>query len=109
MFRTASGQTGTDAYAFELAQIINQRHELDARMSRLVDNMTAELTPHATAQHVMSEKLTITMQKDTIISIIDMARQADGFGFETLRDVIDTLELRCEDCIEAGCLGCKHV
>jgi hypothetical protein len=40
---------------------------------------------------------------------IDMARQADGFGFETLRDVIDTLELRCEDCIEAGCLGCKHV
>jgi hypothetical protein len=109
MFSTPSGQTGVTAYAFELAQIANLRRELDARMSRLVDNMTVELTPHATAQHVMSEKLTITMQKDTIVSIIDMARHADGFGFETLSGIVDTLELRCEDCIEAGCMGCKHV
>jgi len=35
MFRTPTGQTGTDAYVFEAAQIANAQRELDARFTRL--------------------------------------------------------------------------
>lgn len=35
MFRTATGQTGKDAYVFEAAQIANAQRELDARFAKL--------------------------------------------------------------------------
>lgn len=42
MFRTATGQTGLDAYLFEAAAIANAQRELDARMGRLMDAITEE-------------------------------------------------------------------
>jgi hypothetical protein len=41
-FRTATGQTGRDAYEFEAAQILNARRELDARVERLLRVMHEE-------------------------------------------------------------------
>ena len=35
VFRTATGQTGLDAYVFEATQIANAQRELNARMDRL--------------------------------------------------------------------------
>ncbi len=43
MFRTPSGQTGSDAYAYEAAQIANSLRELNARASRLSQAMAEEI------------------------------------------------------------------
>jgi len=43
MFRTATGQTGRDAYLNELAALANADRELRARAQRLADAMRAEL------------------------------------------------------------------
>jgi hypothetical protein len=42
MFRTPTGQTGTDAYVYEAAQIANAQRELDARMQDLLTAMHTE-------------------------------------------------------------------
>lgn len=41
-FRTATGQTGMDAYQFEAAAIANAQRELDARFQRLRAVVAAE-------------------------------------------------------------------
>jgi hypothetical protein len=46
-FRTATGQTGPDAYVYEAAQIRNLQRELDARTRRLAEAMVAELPADA--------------------------------------------------------------
>lgn len=43
MFRTPTGQTGTDAYAYEAAQIENSLRDLNARAARLAEAMAQEL------------------------------------------------------------------
>ena len=42
-FRTPTGQTGTDAYVYEAAQIKNALRELNARAARLAAAMVDEL------------------------------------------------------------------
>jgi hypothetical protein len=43
MFRTASGQTGYDAYQYEAAQIANAQRDLNERFTRLVQIMHDEV------------------------------------------------------------------
>ena len=42
MFRTATGQTGKDAYIYEAAQIANAQRELDRRMKLLRETVATE-------------------------------------------------------------------
>lgn len=80
MFRTSTGQTGTDAYIYEAAQIINARRELDARAARLANAMAEELASEAAVTiSIRSNRFpNATMQADSrsIVRMLSLNGQA---------------------------------
>lgn len=92
MFRTPTGQTGFDAYAYELAQIENARRELDARMVRLTEVIAAELPPDATgSMSIASEQFpdaAIPVDRDGIVSQITFHPVADSFTIDHVRETL---------------------
>lgn len=53
MFRTATGQTGPDAYMYEASQILNCQRELDGRAARLARVMADELPESVSVKWAM--------------------------------------------------------
>lgn len=92
-FRTPTGQTGRNAYVYELAAIQNERRDLDARMKRLTDAMAAELPESATYTHKMNETYSVTADIDAIRAILPMAERANSFSFETVNMILSTLNI----------------
>lgn len=88
-FRTATGQTGRDAYLFEAAAIANSQRELDARMERLTDAMVNE-----DADLTCYSKITETISP----SVFDLRRLLPAHfsrahhASELVRYLISTLE-----------------
>jgi hypothetical protein len=55
-FRTPTGQTGTDAYIYEAAQIQNHLRELNARAHDLAEAMATELPADASGRWGIASK-----------------------------------------------------
>jgi hypothetical protein len=82
-FRTPSGQTGTDAYIYEAAQIRNSLRELDRRAARLAAVMVDELPEDASCLvSIASENYpdaTSTADRESLTRILPMlGRAADA-------------------------------
>jgi hypothetical protein len=97
MYRTRTGQTGYAAYVYELAAIENARRALDARMSTLVDTITAELPAEfASVESIATDKYpdaTLPVDRECAIKMMDMCRLADTFGIESVRSIITNSNL----------------
>jgi hypothetical protein len=95
MLRTISGQTGRDAYMFELAQIANARNELDRRMSRLIDAISADLPENATGEmSIASEQFpnaTLPLDRAGLVTQLDSCRLADRFSTDYALDLVKRL------------------
>lgn len=95
MFRTPTGQTGKDAYVYELAAIANEKRELDKRFLRLLTIMKTELPE--SAEYDMSiateefPEAFLTADKDTIVRQLSMYEQADRFSIEWVQEMLATL------------------
>jgi hypothetical protein len=76
MFRTPTGQTSTDAYIYEAAQISNHLRELNARAARLVDAMIDEMPADASCLvSIASEQYpdaTRTADRDALVSMLQL-------------------------------------
>lgn len=116
VFRTATGQTGRDAYIYELAAIRNAARELNARASRLYATMRRELPAEASSQHSLGD-YTTPIDRETIGSMLEFCEQLgnDPVAFETVEEILEHLELApletpdCPACggpgLELGILG----
>lgn len=95
-FRTATGQTGTDAYKFELAQIANAKRDLDARMARLQEAMAAELPETATYKmSIATERFPdafLVADAQTIRAQVTMFPWVDTVSLETVTNILATLK-----------------
>lgn len=69
-FRTISGQTGKDAYTFELAQIRNEYRDLKARLARLTETIVEELPEGATS--TFSEDVEIPFDREGLVRVLPM-------------------------------------
>jgi hypothetical protein len=80
MFRTATGQTSTDAYVYEAAQIANSLRELNRRAERLAAAIVDELPADASCNvSIASERFpdaTTTADRDSLTRILPMLGNA---------------------------------
>lgn len=95
MFRTPTGQTGKDAYSYELAAIANTKRELDSRFVRLLTAMKEELPESAEYdQSIASERFPhaiLTADKDTIVKQLSMFESVDTFSIGWVQEMLKTL------------------
>lgn len=88
---TETGQTGADAYAYEVAQIANARRELDARMANLVAVMTRELPETVVTRHsIATDRFPdawIAGDRDSLVRQLEMNTLADPFCTDFVQDV----------------------
>lgn len=95
-FRTPTGQTGMDAYIFELAQIENARRELDARILRLTEAIARELPEDAEgSMSIATDKFpdaAIPLDRDGIISQITFHPTADSFTIDHVRETLASIK-----------------
>lgn len=95
MFTTPSGQTGRDAYRFELAAIDNERRALDLRMSLLMDVIAVELP--STAHYDMPipssrfPDAVVTADVTTIRKQVHLARECNAANCEWVSDMLTRL------------------
>lgn len=79
-FRTRTGQTGTDAYLYEAAQIANELRELNARAARLAAAMVAELPADASCNvSIASDRFpdaTRPIDRDGLARVLPMFGEA---------------------------------
>jgi hypothetical protein len=79
-FRSATGQTGTDAYQYEATGIANALRDLNARQSRLIDVILRELSDDASVNFsIASERFPdacITADGDGLRRLLNLQRQA---------------------------------
>jgi hypothetical protein len=87
MFRTPTGQTGRDAYRYELAQVENAQRALDERMARLCAAMDAELGDDATSGREFGGRVR-TVDRVFITRVLAMCGRSDGFSIDTVRELI---------------------
>ncbi len=82
MFRTHTGQTGTDAYQYEAAAIVNALRELDARAAALASVMVAELPADASVSvSIASDRFpeaTMDNDRDGIARVLPMLGAASS-------------------------------
>lgn len=97
-YRTATGQTGADAYACELAAIANARRELDRQMSTLMDIITEELPEEATSSVSMASErfpdYRRPVEREGIVKMLDMTRNSDSWSTEYALELITHLTPR---------------
>jgi len=96
MFRTPTGQTGKDAYTFEMAAILNAQRELNLRFVRLCNTIAEELPEDASYEHpIPSDKFpdaTTTCPREGMVSMLEMLGTPDSFAAETAWRIIHSLK-----------------
>ena len=96
IFRTATGQTGRDAYRYELAAIGNSYRELQARFAKLAQTIAAELPNDATGnQSIASDRFpdaTMLCDAATYRRQLPMLETLDQFNLEGLRELLASLD-----------------
>ena len=92
---TATGQTGTDAYANELAQIANAQRDLDERMANLVRIISEELPADVVTRHSIATDsfpdAFIEADRDSLRKQLAMTGASDTFTHETVGEIIKAL------------------
>jgi hypothetical protein len=90
-FRTATGQTGRDAYRYELAQIANAKRELDRRIDALAETIARELPEDATTTRQIGRRAA-TIDRDGMRRMLGMATGADRFTLDLMTELIVNLK-----------------
>jgi len=93
MFRTQTGQTGRDAYIYELAAIRNARRALDRQMLHLIEVMTAELPRDAKSSWEMTAGYRVETDRDTILRMIELSTLADDVSMDTVAEILENLQV----------------
>jgi len=91
MFRTSTGQTGRDAYKYELAQIENSYRELNERMARLCAAMDEELPPTASSGRFFAGRVR-EVPRNSISALLSCSGYTDPVCFNTMRELIRELK-----------------
>jgi hypothetical protein len=95
-YRTISGQTGRDAYVFELAQMSNKLRELKTQWQQLCETIADDLPEGTTGKlPIPSDKFpdaTLPLDRDALISQISFAGQSLDL-IEDVRTLIDLADL----------------
>lgn len=86
MFTTPTGQTGSDAYKYERAQIANTRREIDAREARLEKAIIEEARNETTTDRLC--RIACVMSDNAVcrshdVQLLSESAQCVGFTFYT--------------------------
>lgn len=91
-FRTPTGQTGKDAYVYEITRIRNAQRDLDTQLRNLLANITDELPEDATYEmSIATAKFpdaTSTCDRDCIIGQLQIIANSIGHHEQQMADEI---------------------
>lgn len=94
MLRTHTGQTGRDAYQYELAALVNAKRDLENRMSQLIDTICEELPADATSHWEMAAGHNVQLKKEDIVKMLTMWKDSiDPVCLETAQTIIANLQV----------------
>lgn len=94
MLRTITGQTGKDAYKYELQGLANAKRSLERKMTQLIDAICDELPADAKSSWRMTSDHSVEVDKANIIRMLEMWRDSvDPVAFETVKEIIDNLQV----------------
>jgi hypothetical protein len=96
MFRTQTGQTGRDAYVYELAAIRNEYRELSQRLTTLAATISEELPSDATGQQsIASDRFpnaTMPCDAETYRRQLPLMTTLNGHTLEQFAELLDSLD-----------------
>lgn len=95
MFRTQTGQTGKEAYQYELAALRNSKRALERQMTHLIEVIKSELSLDATSTHQLGESGPhVPIEYDTIIRMLDFNLDSvDSVSLDLMQELIDNLQV----------------